>query len=180
MILRTLIRLGALFLLVYVLGYAFFVVSLPQPKSDQRTDAVVVLTGGAGRIERGLELLQRRQAGRMLISGVQRTVRPQELAATQNVDRAIFDCCIDLGREAVDTRSNADEVATWLRRRGFKSMRLITTDWHMPRARFEIEKRVDDDVTILADAVLSNPRLRQLFTEYNKYILNRLAHLLGI
>jgi uncharacterized SAM-binding protein YcdF (DUF218 family) len=111
---------------------------------------------------------------------VQRTVRPQELAATQSVDRAIFDCCIDLGREAVDTRSNADEVATWLRRRGFKSMRLITTDWHMPRARFEIEKRVDGDVAILADAVLSNPSLRQLFTEYNKYVLNRLAHIIGI
>jgi uncharacterized SAM-binding protein YcdF (DUF218 family) len=177
---RILVRLGALFLLIYVLGYAFFVVSLPQPAGNARTDAVVVLTGGAGRIERGLELLQQRQAGRMLISGVERTVRPQELAATQGVDRAIFDCCIDLGREAVDTRSNADEVATWLRRRGFKSMRLITTDWHMPRARFEIEKRVSGDVTILADAVLSNPSLRQLFTEYNKYVLNRLAHIIGI
>jgi uncharacterized SAM-binding protein YcdF (DUF218 family) len=117
-ILRVLVRLGALVVLVYVLGYAFFVVSLPQPAGDGRTDAVVVLTGGAGRIERGLDILRRRQAGRMLISGVQRTVRPQELAAEHDVNRAIFDCCIDLGREAVDTRSNADEVAHWLRRRG--------------------------------------------------------------
>jgi uncharacterized SAM-binding protein YcdF (DUF218 family) len=179
-ILRILVRLGALAVLIYLLGYAFFVVSLPQPAGDARSDAVVVLTGGAGRIERGLDILRRRQAGRMLISGVQRTVRPQELAATHGVDRAIFDCCIDLGREAVDTRSNADEVAHWLRRRGFKSMRLITTDWHMPRARFEIEKRLEGEVEIVADAVLSNPSLRQLFTEYNKYVLNRLAHLIGI
>ena len=180
MIFRILVRLAALVLLVYALGYAFFVVSLPQPAGDRRTDAVVVLTGGAGRIERGLELLGRRQAGRMLISGVQRTVRPQELAAAHNVDPAIFHCCIDLGREAVDTRSNADEVAHWLRRRGFKSMRLITTDWHMPRARFEIEKRIEGEIAIVADAVLSNPSLRQLFTEYNKYVLNRLADVIGI
>ena len=180
MIVRVLVRLLALFVLVYVLGYAFFVVSLPQPAGNARTDAVVVLTGGAGRIERGLDMLRQRQAGRMLISGVQRTVRPQELAATHKVDRAIFDCCIDLGREAVDTRSNADEVAHWLRQRGFKSMRLITTDWHMPRARFEIEKRLDGEIAIIADAVLSNPSLRQLFTEYNKYILNRIADVVGI
>ncbi len=180
MIFRVLVRLAALFLLVYALGYAFFVVSLPQPAGDRQTDAVVVLTGGAGRIERGLQMLQNRQARRMLISGVERTVRPQELAATQGVDTAIFDCCVDLGREAVDTRSNADEVAHWLRRRGFKSMRLITTDWHMPRARFEIEKRLEGEVAIVADAVVSNPSLRQLFTEYNKYVLNRVADVIGI
>jgi uncharacterized SAM-binding protein YcdF (DUF218 family) len=179
-IVRVLVRLTALFLLVYALGYAFFVVSLPQPAGDGRTDAVVVLTGGAGRIERGLDILRRRQAGRMLISGVQRTVRPQELAATHNVGTGIFDCCIDLGREAVDTRSNADEVAHWLRQRGFKSMRLITTDWHMPRARFEIEKRLEGEIAIVPDAVLSNPSLRQLFTEYNKYVLNRIADVVGI
>ena len=177
---RFLFRLILVVLLLYAIGYAVFAMLLPRPAGDGRTDAVVVLTGGAGRIERGLDTLQRRLAGRMLISGVQRTVRPQELAATHEVDRAIFDCCIDLGREAVDTRSNADEVAHWLRRRGFKSMRLITTDWHMPRARFEIEKRLEGEVTILTDAVLSNPSLRQLVTEYNKYVLNRLAHIVGI
>jgi len=179
-IVRILVRLAALGILVYALGYAIFVVTLPQPSGDRRTDAVVVLTGSAGRIERGLDILRRRQAGRMLISGVQRTVRPQELAAEHHVDTALFDCCIDLGREAVDTRSNADEVAHWLRRRHLKSMRLITTDWHMPRARFEIEKRLGGEVTIVADAVQSNPSLRQLFTEYNKYVLNRAADIVGI
>lgn len=177
---RFTVRAIAFLMLLYALGYALFVVSLPQPAGDRRTDAVVVLTGGAGRIERGLETLRRRLAGRMLISGVQRTVRPQELAATHGVDVAIFECCIDLGREAIDTRSNADEVARWMERRRFRSMRLITTDWHMPRAEFEIAKRVGAEVTIVADAVRSNPSIRQLFTEYNKYLLNRVADLIGI
>jgi uncharacterized SAM-binding protein YcdF (DUF218 family) len=180
MILRLAVRLFAFFLLVYVLGYALFVVLLPQPADGRRTDAVVVLTGGAGRIERGLETLQRGLAARMFISGVQRTVRPQELAQTHGVDPRIFDCCIDLGREAVDTRSNADEVARWLEQRRFRTVRLITTDWHMPRASFEISQRVGEDVTILSDAVRSNPSLRQLFTEYNKFLLRHFAGLLGI
>ena len=177
---RFTVRAVAFLMLLYVLGYALFVVLLPQPADDRRTDAVVVLTGGKGRIERGLDILQRRRAGRMFISGVQRTVRPQELAAQHRVDERVFDCCIDLGREAVDTRSNADEVARWLERRRFRSVRLITTDWHMPRARFEISKRVGADVAIVGDAVQSNPSHRQLFTEYNKFLLRHFADLVGI
>lgn len=180
MILRFLVRFVSLLILVYVLGYALFVVALPRPAGDERTDGVVVLTGGAGRIERGLDTLQRRLAGRMLISGVQRTVRPQELAAEHHVPQSVFDCCVDLGREAVDTRSNADEVARWVQRRRVRSIRLITTDWHMPRASFEISKRVGGQVSILTDAVQSNPSLRQLFTEYNKFLLRHAADLAGI
>ncbi len=180
MILRYLVRFASFLLLVYMLGYALFVVMLPQPAEGARTDAVVVLTGGAGRIERGLETLRAGHARRMFISGVQRTVRPVELAAQHNVDPRLFDCCIDLGREAVDTRSNADEVAHWLDRHGFRTVRLITTDWHMPRARFEVRKRVGDEVVILSDAVQSNPSLSQLFTEYNKFVLGHVADFIGI
>ena len=58
-----------------------------------------------------------------------------------------------LGREAFDTRSNADEVARWLAAARFRSIRLVTNDLHMPRARYEISKRLGGDVTIVADAV---------------------------
>ena len=173
-------RLFAFLLLIYVLGYAFFVVALPQPAGEERTDGIVVLTGGPGRIERGLELIRRGVAQRMLISGVERTVRQHELAAAHRVDERVFECCIDLGQESVDTRSNADEVARWLEARRFRSIRLITTDWHMPRARYEIRRRAPDGLTILNDAVRSNPSFRQLFVEYNKYLLNRAADLVGI
>jgi len=173
-------RLFAFLLLIYVLGYALFVVVLPQPAGAERTDGIVVLTGGPGRIERGLELIRRRVAQRMLISGVERTVRQRELAAAHRVGEEIFECCIDLGQESVDTRSNADEVARWVQARRFRSIRLITTDWHMPRARYEIRRRVPNEVEILQDAVRSNPSFRQLFVEYNKYLLNRAADLVGI
>ena len=73
-------RLLSAALLLYLLGYALFVVLLPRPADDRQTDAIVVLTGGPKRIERGLDLMERGRAKRMLISGVARTVRPVELA----------------------------------------------------------------------------------------------------
>jgi uncharacterized SAM-binding protein YcdF (DUF218 family) len=173
-------RAVAFLLLLYVLGYALFTVLLPRPAGYEQTDAIVVLTGGAKRFERGLGLLQQGKAKRMLVSGVARTVRPVELAAEYKTDEKIFACCIDLGRESVDTRSNAEEVSRWLAKNRFRSIRLITTDWHMPRARFELSRRLPADVEVLSDAIESNPAFRQLFTEYNKYLLRRAAVLVGI
>jgi uncharacterized SAM-binding protein YcdF (DUF218 family) len=170
----------SMILLVYLLGYALFAVLIPEPADDRQTDAIVVLTGGANRMERGLDLLRRGRAKRMLVSGVDRNVRPADLARTYPGSEPLFACCIDLGREAVDTRSNAEEVARWLKHRNLGSVRLVTTDWHMPRARFELSRQLGSNLPLLGDAVESRPSFRQLFTEYNKYLLRRAAVLVGI
>ena len=173
-------RAFATLFLLYLLGYAAFAVLLPGPADDRRTDGIVVLTGGAARMERGFDLLKRGRADRMLISGVDRSVRPNELAAEYGEEPALFECCIDLGREAVDTRSNAAETGLWLERRKMKSVRLVTTDWHMPRARFELARELDGRVELVGDAVPSRPSFRQLFNEYNKYLLRQAAVLIGL
>jgi uncharacterized SAM-binding protein YcdF (DUF218 family) len=179
-VIRWFFRLIALALLAYGIGYALFAMNLPGPAGDERTDAIVVLTGGTGRLDRGFGLIQSGASRRMLISGVAPTVRPQELIAAYHVDPRLFQCCVTLGREAFDTRSNADEVARWLQRWHARSIRLVTNDIHMRRARFEIEKRVGADVTIVPDAVLTESDMRQIFIEYNKYLLGRAADLVGI
>jgi uncharacterized SAM-binding protein YcdF (DUF218 family) len=167
-------------LLIYLLGYAVFAVLLPTPADDRQTDGIVVLTGAPKRIERGLDLLERKRSSRMLVSGVAPAVRRVELAAQYPASAHLFACCIDLGRESEDTRSNAEEVARWVKKRGFKSVRLVTTDWHMPRARLELARQLPDHVVLVGDAVESNPRFIQLFTEYNKYLLRRAATFVGI
>lgn len=173
-------RLLSIPLLLWTLGFAPFVLTLPGPADDRQTDAIVVLTGGAGRIQRGLALLQAGKAERMLISGVDRRVLPHELALEHGAPRALFEARIELGHEAVDTRSNALEAGQWITRRGYRSVRLVTTDWHMPRARFELASVVGGDVALVADAVPSHPGFRLLFKEYNKYLLRRAAALFGI
>ena len=173
-------RFISLLVLFWALGFAVFVIALPQPADEQTTDAIVVLTGAPGRIERGLAVLQAQQAKRMLISGVNRDVRPHELALAQGVPKALFDCCIDLGPEAVDTRSNGLETARWIAARKYRTIRLVTTDWHMRRARFELSRALDPGVEIVTDAVKSRAGFAVLFKEYHKYLLSRLGPLVGL
>jgi uncharacterized SAM-binding protein YcdF (DUF218 family) len=172
-------RIISIVILAWALGFGLFAVSLPQPAGVERTDAVVVLTGGKGRIERGLEVLERQQAKRMLVSGVDPSVSVAELAKLQGAPPELFKCCVDLGKEAVDTRTNADEAARWIEKKGYKSVRLVTTDWHMPRARLELRRAIGHDILIIADSVESMPGLVVLVREYNKYWIRWLAIAIG-
>jgi uncharacterized SAM-binding protein YcdF (DUF218 family) len=170
-------RAAAFLAILYVFGFLWFAAALPQPIADSRTDAVVVPTGGAGRIDRGLELIARKQARAMLVTGVDREVKPQEFAAEYKVSPQTMRCCVTLGFAAVDTRSNAAETADWMRERRYKSLRLVTTDWHMRRASGELARALPPEVTIVRDAVASRPRLGVLFLEYNKLLASGLAQL---
>lgn len=173
-------RIASALALVWLLGFVWFALFLPQPLGNWKTDGIVVFTGGPNRIDRALDLLEDDQAKRLLISGVDRDVRPAELAATYARPITLFDCCVALGREAVDTRSNGEEVAGWVARRGYKSIRLVTTDWHMRRALFEVERALPNDVIIVTDAVPSRPSFRTMWIEYHKLLLRRLGALFGI
>ena len=115
----------------------------------------------------------------MLISGVAPEVRPNELAHEYKVSPDLFRCCIDLGHEAVDTRSNADETADWLRTHNYKTVRLVTSDWHLARAKLELVSALDGDATVIGDGVPSSPRWAVLLGEYNKLIVRKAALLIG-
>lgn len=168
-------RLLALALVGWALGFAAFVILLPRPAGLFRTDGIVVPTGAQGRIARGTDLIGKGAAKRMLITGVDRRVTLRELALAQNVPMKIMACCIDLGREASDTRSNGDETATWIRRNKYQTVRLVTSDWHMRRARFELERAVGTKIVIIPDALRSDASLAVLLREYNKYLFRRIA-----
>ncbi|MEQ8773192.1 MAG: YdcF family protein, partial [Erythrobacter sp.] len=91
-------------LLAWALGFLWFAVFLPQPAGNARTDAVIVPTGAAGRIQQGLAVLDAGFAERMLVSGVAPEVRPAEFAAEFGVSPVRMECCVDLGFAAVDTK----------------------------------------------------------------------------
>ena len=171
-------RFASFLLIVWALGFAWFALLLPQPLGAGRSDAAVVLTGGEGRIARGIEALDRRWARRMLVSGVDREVKPREFAAEYSVSPARMACCVALDQESVDTRSNAREAARWIAANKVRSVRLITSDWHMRRAAWELGQAAPD-VEIARDAVRTRPSLRILFIEYHKLMARRIAHVFG-
>jgi len=177
-------RLLSLLALGWCLGFAAFMLLLPAPLDGSTTDAIVVPTGGPGRIERGLALLEAHQGKRMLVTGVGAGVRPADLTRAYRVEPALMRCCVDLGRRAVDTRSNAEETADWVAAHRYGSVRLVSSDWHLPRARMELAAalgaRPGPRIVIMADGVPGEPRLATLVNEYNKLLLRRIALWLGI
>jgi uncharacterized SAM-binding protein YcdF (DUF218 family) len=170
-------RLSSLVVIIWALGFVWFAIALPLPAGTEKTDAVVVPTGGEGRIARGLFVLRQGWAKRMLVSGVDPEVKPREFAALYQVEPALMACCVTLGFESVDTRSNATETAAWLGAMKARSVRLVTTDWHVRRSGFELRQAVPAGFVIVRDAVPSRPSLTILFLEYHKLIAAHLTRL---
>lgn len=170
-------RVLSLLFLAWAIGFLWFIVALPQPADGAKTDAVIVVTGGPGRIARGLVVLDEKLADKLLVSGVDPEVRPGEFAAEFGVSPRQMACCVTLGFTAVDTRSNAAETAKWVAQNEVRSLRLVTTDWHMRRAAGELDRMLPDHVTVIRDAVPSQPELKTLFLEYHKLIASRAAGL---
>ena len=162
-------------LLLWAFGFIWFAVALPRPAEGVRTDAIVVPTGGAGRIDRAIALLRAKQAREVFVSGVDREVRPVEFALEYGVDSARMACCVTLGFDAIDTRSNAREIAAWAAKEKPRSLRLVTSDWHMRRAAYELRRRLPKGFPVTEDGVPSNPSFRTLFIEYHKLIAARLV-----
>lgn len=163
-------RIAGLVALIYAVGFLYFAVALPGPVGHAKTDAVLVPTGGPGRIARGLEVLRDGDAKRMFVSGVDPEVKPKEFAREFDVRQREMACCVTLGFLAVDTRSNAGEAAQWLTSNDVRTVRLVTTDWHMRRAAAELRHSIPDHIAVIEDAVASNPPLGTLFLEYNKLL----------
>jgi uncharacterized SAM-binding protein YcdF (DUF218 family) len=168
-------------LLLYALGFVVFAFTLGKPaEAAAVADAGIVLTGGGQRIEHGVEVLREGKIKRLLVAGADPLVAKRDIARRVRGSSRLVQCCVDLGSESVDTRSNASEAERWLAKHEFRSYRLITSDWHMRRARFEFDRTVDGKRRMIVDAVPTEPGLRTMFTEYNKYLFRRLGLLAGI
>jgi len=139
---RFWLNLGALAVFLaglWVIGLVRFAGDIPDhvADTDTRTDAIVVLTGGSGRLHTGLDLLSRNLAARMFVSGVYRGLDVKHLLQAARRDPAALESRIGIGN-AVNTRENADETAKWVADNAIKSIRLVTAAYHMPRSQLEL------------------------------------------
>jgi uncharacterized SAM-binding protein YcdF (DUF218 family) len=177
---------AAIALLLLAGGFLWFVHSLPVAEAAQarKADGIVVLTGGALRINDALELLSAGNGRRLLITGVNPTTRAREISRLMPEHRRWFSCCIDLDHSATNTVGNAIETRRWAKARGFNSLIVVTSNFHMPRAMAELARQLPDvalsPYPVISDKVRveswwSNPATaRLLFWEYLKYIVARI------
>jgi uncharacterized SAM-binding protein YcdF (DUF218 family) len=126
-------------------SFAQAVHDVRPPDPFPETDAIVSLTGGSTeRLTKGAQLLAEGHGRRLLISGVNPEVTDKEMAALLHVGPQLFSCCIDIGRAAEDTLGNASETAAWAKRNGFRSLIVVTDDYHMPRTLLELKLAMPD------------------------------------
>lgn len=121
--------------------YSWAVFSM-QPYAG-RAEGIVVLTGGDGRIEAALDMLEAQKASRLLISGVHRDVTVHELLQLNNGHESLAPK-IELGFMAQDTLGNADETAEWVEKYQIESLIVVTALYHMPRALLHLGHQLPD------------------------------------
>jgi uncharacterized SAM-binding protein YcdF (DUF218 family) len=181
----------------FMAGLVGFVAFLSQLRNGDITpstkaEGIVVLTGGSSRVADALDLLANGFGKRLLISGVHPTngIGNIQRSLPDN-DQRLLACCVDLDRSATDTRSNAVETRRWVRKQGFHSLIVVTSNYHMPRALVELSHELPD-VELIPFSVIgerwrdeawwtSGTTLRLLLSEYVKFIAAearaRLAHI---
>ncbi|WP_455476230.1 YdcF family protein [Bartonella sp. B17] len=146
----------------------------PLPKAD----AIIVLTGGENRIKTGINLLQQKLGSRLLISGVNTTTSLDNFIRLNHINPKLFACCIDIGNKATNTKGNAEESTAWIKKHNYKTVYIVTHDYHMWRSLREL-KYLMPDINFIAYTVKNNSvensiqqinQIRILASEYIKTI----------
>lgn len=169
-------------------GLYMYATSIPVAVEDttSKTDAIAVLTGGRGRLDQGIALLSDGLASKMFVSGVYKGVDVSTLLKLSQQNPQELSCCIGIGH-AEDTIDNARETYAWASDNKVKSIRLVTSAYHMPRAMLEFNNTMKK-IKIIPHPVFSDfvkqekwwiwPGTTDLIvSEYNKFILAWLRHL---
>jgi len=190
-LLGRLLRLALAAFLLWLGGFLHFARSLPGPGQlpVEETDAIVVPTGGADRLDVGLRLLVEGKAKKLFVSGVDRATTAQALQQRSGSAPERFACCVVLGHAAEDTVGNAIETALWMQREKFASLRLVTASYHMPRSLL-LFRRTMPEVRIAPHPVFPGHvhlddwwrwpgTARLLATEFNKYVASLVTLRLG-
>ena len=171
-------------LFLWLGGFLHFVTELPRRQAQHPgiNDAIVVLTGGRGRLQVGLRMLAAGRGARLLISGVKLGISALELRDIQAEAAEVFSCCVDLGYQAHDTRGNAIETSLWARHHGYRSLHLVTASYHMPRSLLLFRQAMSDvdfqpipvmPVSVKLDQWWLFPgTLKLLIVEYSKYLVS--------
>lgn len=174
--------------LIWFIGLVWFVgfkLAPTELSNHQKTDGIVVLTGGVGRIEAGIEALNQGVGKRLLISGVNASLQATTIFNAygitpdhcQNTSGSAPQKCTDLGREALDTRGNAQEAKQWAEENNFSSLMVITSEYHMRRALLEF-KSVSPQMKILPFVVATKLKWTSISLEYTKYLFSLIKNII--
>ena len=167
------------------LGFIWFARHVPaeEVSLDRGADGIVALTGGASRITDAIELLASGRGKRLLISGAYRGTNSNEISRLNPEFSRWVRCCVDFDR-SLNTLGNAVETKRWAESRGFRSLIVVTSNYHMPRALAEIAHQLPEVTLVPFPVVTDRQRAerwwvgwattRRMVTEYLKFLFTKL------
>ena len=171
----SLLVLGMLVLSVLFVDFVYKTFSVSQ--RQVQTDAVVVLTGGRGRVEEGVKLFRAGQGRLLLLIGVDPSVKKRELFTGAGAERVYLE---NVSRNTLENAIYARDLVT---RHKVTSVKLITSRYHMKRATLIFRNALPKDVAIYPHPVdTRNLKVRWwsdggsfklLFSEFYKYCMFR-------
>ena len=184
---RRLFYLIVVIALLWTAGFVYFTTHLPRavPQTSQKTDGIVVLTGGSVRLPEAIGLLEAGRGARLLISGVDAAIDDKKLqnslGMTDGTAHDLFQCCIDTGRAALDTVGNDAEIASWAAAKNYHALLVVTASYHMPRSLTEIHRYAPNLILVPHPVFPAQVKIddwwrypgtaRVLASEYNKYVV---------
>jgi len=162
-------------------AFSAYVASLEPPREFAAADAIIVLTGGQARLDAAVDLLKAGKGKRLLVSGAHPSVGSAALREATGGDRKLFSCCVDIDHAALDTIGNAEQSAAWVDAHEFRSVILVTNNYHMPRSLLEVGRLIGEDAEVMPYPVVNTPlslsravsepdAFRVLATEYAKFL----------
>lgn len=176
-------RLSVTAVVIAALAFGLFLWRLPTQELAlaPKADGIVVLTGGAARVNDAIDLLASGHGRRLLISGVHPATRAQEISRLNPEHERVVKCCVDLDKDALNTIGNASGARRWAKEQGFRTLIVVTSNYHMPRAMAELSHQLPD-VTLIPYPVISatlrtepwyqsGATMKLVFVEYLKYML---------
>ena len=176
--------------LILILSHFIFFLSLVKNFTSNyspftKIDSIVVLTGDKFRISKGMEILSNGTGNKLLLSGVNKNIKLSNIKNEFPKYKKFFDCCVDIDSISSNTFENSRETFLWLEKNKYISVLIVSSDYHMPRAKLEFERFLST-TNIYYQSVNSNNdvntvgKIKKLFLEYVKYMRTYISLAIGL
>ena len=178
-----------LFLILVLSHFIFFLSLVKNFKNDYTTiksiDSIVVLTGDKFRISKGMEILSNGIGEKLLLSGVNKNIKLTNIKNEFPKYKNFFDCCVEIENISSNTFENSRETFLWLEKNKYNSVLIVSSDYHMPRAKLEFEKFLNTKNTYYHPVNSNNNlkaigKIKKLFLEYVKYMRTYISLAVGL
>ena len=178
-----------LFLILVLSHFIFFLSLVKNFKSDYTTiksiDSIVVLTGDKFRISKGMEILSNGIGEKLLLSGVNKNIKLTNIKNEFPKYKNFFDCCVEIENISSNTFENSRETFLWLEKNKYNSVLIVSSDYHIPRAKLEFEKFLNTKNTYYHPVKSNNNlmaigKIKKLFLEYVKYMRTYISLAVGL